>query len=135
MSDNSEDATPDQVDAANRDDDKTDAMHPSDLPLEDNEALSLGPAQSFGLSLLASAMLLAFLGIRTWLGTEGPHDSPTSIVCAALMALSVLVALPSWGISTVYALGSLVTVQRRFGLALLALLLNVASAIVFLLPK
>lgn len=132
MSDTAENATAEQTDA---EDPGAGAPLPPDHSLDGHEALSVGPARSFVLSLLAGAMLLTFLGIRAWLGTESPQDSPTSIAYAALTALSVLIAMPSWGVSNVYAVGSLVTGQRGSSLALLALLVNAASAIAFLLPR
>ncbi len=135
MSDTQENEVAEHVDTASLDDDGTDTASPSADPVDDNDALSHGPTRSFGLSLLSLAMLFAFLGVRSLFGAESQQDSPMSIALAALMALSLLIAMPSWIVSTVYAIGSLVTMQRRVGLALLALLVNAASAVVFLQPN
>ena len=134
MSDTPENGAAEQTDAASRDDDGTHTASPSTDPV-DIDALSYGPIRSFGWSLLSLAMLLAFLGLRSSLGAESQQDSFTSIAWAALMALSLLIGIPSWIVSAVYAIGSLVTGQRPAGLALLALFVDAASAVVFSLPE
>ena len=135
MSDAPENRATEEADATDQGDERIHASPPPPGRADENEALSGGPRRSLGLSLLTLALLLVFLGVKSLLRAEEQQDSVTAVACAALMALSLLVAIPCWMVSTVYAVGSLVTGQRRFGFSLLALLQNATSAIVFLVVK
>jgi hypothetical protein len=95
--------------------------------------LAGGAGLSLAWSLLACLLIVADVQLlRAWRAASEPGLA-FSIVAVSATTVAVLIAVPSWVVSTAFALGSLVTVQRRWYLAVLALLLNIASAAVFLL--
>jgi hypothetical protein len=110
-----------------------DAMPNSDDASPDKAALAGGPGSSLAWSLLALVLVAANSQLIGLLQMADEPPMAFSICIAVAMAVALLIAIPSWVASTAFAFGSLVTGQRRWYLAVVALLLNAASAAVFLL--
>jgi hypothetical protein len=98
-------------------------------------ALAGGPRLSLALSFVALIALGANHQItQFWRAQTEPTLSAT-VTAVISMTLAMLVAVPSLVTSVVFALASLVTVQRRWGLSVLALLVSAATVTVFLLME
>ena len=119
----------------------------SDLPYEEQEtddwpspaesaahsqSLAGGAGLSLALSLLALVLITANQQLTQFLRAQTEPTLAISIAAIIVMALTLLIAAPSGVVAVVFALGSLITGQRRWALAVLALLISAVSATMFL---
>jgi LDH2 family malate/lactate/ureidoglycolate dehydrogenase len=116
----------------------------NELPSDDGE-MDDEPSQAddpslaggAGLSLVLSLLALALIGANhmtshSW-RTQSEPTLAVTVTAMVVMGLSMLIAVPSLIAAVAFALGALVTAQRHWGLAVLALLVSAAAAALFLL--
>ncbi len=110
-----------------------------EMDYQPSEADDCSLAGSAELSVVLSLLAFALIGsnhmtTHSWRAQSEPTLAVT-VTAMVVMGLSMLIAIPSLIAAVVLALGALVTAQRRWGLAVLALLVSTVAATVFLLAE